>query len=90
LISLILRSASSIGAAEGIAGSDIQDLQINIQGLRDDVESLTKNERSLRDRIIPATERDLILQSSKGGAGGLDDGLQAAIVGVMNSIGQLA
>jgi nuclear pore complex protein Nup188 len=90
LISLILRSASSIGAAEGIAGSDIQDLQINVQGLRDDVASLTKNERSLRDRIVPATERDLILQSSKGGAGGLDDGLQAAIVGVMNSIGQLA
>jgi nuclear pore complex protein Nup188 len=89
LISLILRAAMSIGAAEGIAGADVQDLQMNVQALRDDVESLTKNERSLRDRIVPATERELNLQASKGSAGGHDDGLQAAIVGVMNSIGQL-
>lgn len=89
LISLILRSAGSIGAAEGIAGADVQDLNLNVQAIRDDVESLTKNERSLRDRIAPSTERELNLQTSKGGAGGHDDGLQAAIVGVMNSIGQL-
>ena len=89
LISLILRSAMSIGAAEGIAGGDVEDLQINVQTLRDDVESLTKNERSLRDRIVPATERELNLQTSQGSAGGHDDGLQAAIVGVMNSIGQM-
>ena len=89
LISLILRSASSIGAAEGIAGADVQDLQVNTQVLRDDVESLTKNERSLRDRIVPATERELNLQNSKGGAGGHDNGLQAAVVSIMSSIGQL-
>lgn len=89
LISLILRSAISIGAAEGIAGTDVQDLDVKTQALRDDVESLTKNERSLRDRIVPATERELHLQASKGGAGGHDDGLQAAIVDVMKSIGQL-
>jgi nuclear pore complex protein Nup188 len=89
LISLILRSAMSIGAAEGIVGADVQDLELNVQALRDDVESLTKNERSLRDRIVPATEREMNLQGSKGSAAGHDDGLQAAIVGVMNSIGQL-
>lgn len=89
LISLILRSAMSIGAAEGIAGADVQDLQMNVQALRDDVESLTKNERSLRDRIVPATERELSLQASKGSAGGHDDRLQAAVVSVMKSIGQM-
>jgi nuclear pore complex protein Nup188 len=89
LISLILRSSMSIGAAEGISGADVQDLQMNVQALRDDVESLTKNERSLRDRIVPATERELNLQASTGNVGGHDDGLQAAIVGVLNSIAQL-
>jgi nuclear pore complex protein Nup188 len=89
LISMILRSAMSIGAAEGISGADVQDLQMNVQALRDDVESLTKNERSLRDRIVPATERELHLQASTGNVGGHDDGLQAAIVGVLQSIKQL-
>ena len=60
-----------------------------MQALRDDVESLTKMERSLRDRIIPATERELSLQTAKGNAGGHDDGLQAAVVAVMNSIIQM-
>jgi nuclear pore complex protein Nup188 len=89
LVSLILRSTMSIGAAEGISGADVQDLQMNVQALRDDVESLTKNERSLRDRIVPATERELNLQASTGNVGGHDDGLQAAIVGVLKSIEQL-
>jgi nuclear pore complex protein Nup188 len=103
LISLITQASVSIGAAEGIAGADVQELSIvitgadgqqetrkmNIQALRDDVESLTKNERSLRDRIVPATERELILQASNGNVGGHDEGLQAAIVDVLNSIGQL-
>ena len=88
-LSLVLRSASSIGAAEGIAGGDIEELRMNVQALRDDVESLTKNERSLRDRIVPATERELALQAAKGSAGGHDDGLQAAVVGVMKSIQQM-
>lgn len=86
LLSLILRSASSIGAAEGISVTDVQDLQMDVQALRDDVESLTKNERSLRDRIVPATEKELNLQALKSSAGGYDDGLQAAIVSVMRSI----
>jgi nuclear pore complex protein Nup188 len=89
LLSLVLRSASSIGAAEGIAGGDIEELRMDVQALRDDVESLTKNERSLRDRIVPATERELALQSAKGSTGGHDDGLQAAVVGVMQSIQQM-
>jgi hypothetical protein len=62
---------------------------MNVQALRDDVESLTKNERSLRDRIVPATERELALQAAKGSTGGHDDGLQAAVVGVMKSIQQM-
>jgi nuclear pore complex protein Nup188 len=88
-ISLVLRSASSIGAAEGIAGGDIEELRMDVQTLRDDVESLTKNERSLRDRIVPATERELALQTAKGSTGGHDDGLQAAVVEVMKSIQQM-
>jgi nuclear pore complex protein Nup188 len=88
-LSLVLRSASSIGAAEGISGGDIEELRMNVQALRDDVESLTKNERSLRDRIVPATERELALQAAKGSTGGHDDGLQAAVVGVMKSIQQM-
>lgn len=88
-ISLVLRSASLIGAAEGIAAGEIEELRMNVQALRDDVESLTKMERSLRDRIIPATERELSLQTAKGNAGGHDDGLQAAVVAVMNSIIQM-
>ncbi|KAM0719574.1 hypothetical protein Q7P37_003704 [Cladosporium fusiforme] len=89
LISLILRSAISIGAAEGIVGGDVQELSLNVQALKDDVESLTKNERSLRDRIVVCTEREAALQSIKSSVGGYDDGLQAAIVGMMKSIAQL-
>lgn len=89
LISLILRAAKAIGAAEGIAGADVQDLQMNVQTLRDDFESLTKHERSLRDRISPGTERELALQNVKTAVGGHDDGLQAAVVRVLMSIGQL-
>ena len=88
-ISLVLRSASAIGAAEGIAGGDIEELRMNVQALRDDVDSLTKMERSLRDRIVPATERESALQAAKGSTGGHDNGLQAAIVEVMKSIGQM-
>lgn len=89
LISMILRSAITIGAAEGIAGGDVQELSMDVQTLKDDVESLTKNERSLRDRIAVSTEREAALQATKGSVGGYDDGLQAVVVSVMKSIEQL-
>lgn len=89
LISLILRSARAIGSAEGINGGEVQELQMDVQALKDDVASLTKNERSLRDRIAVSSEREMVLQGTKGNAGGHDDGLQAAVVAVMKSIAQM-
>lgn len=91
LISSILRSAKAMGSAEGIPGSaEVQDLDMQVHVLKEDVEALTKSERSLRDRVVPGSERELVLQQQTAGAlGGHDNGLMAAVAGVLKSIGEM-
>lgn len=86
LISKVLEAAANIGAAEGFVGSEVEPLEMDTTELTEDVANLTKNDRSLRDRITAMTEREVALQAQKG-MGGFEDGLMAAIVGVLGSIG---
>lgn len=85
LMARVLESAALIGAAEGFVGSEVEPLEMETAELREDVEALTKNERSLRDRVTAVTEREVALQAMKN-VSGHEDGLLAAVVGVLSGI----
>lgn len=87
LVAQVLRSAVALGAAEGIAAADVEELRYDVQAVRDDVEAMSKGQRGLRDRIAPATERDVELARQRVGNG--DDGLQAAVLRELSQVAAL-
>ncbi|QIW96447.1 hypothetical protein AMS68_001965 [Peltaster fructicola] len=78
-IAQILKATIGLSAADGIAVEDVQDLNYNISLIGEDLEAMTKSQRSLRDRVTPVTARELALYNDKSG-GNTDDALQGAII----------
>lgn len=74
LLSRVLESAAMIGSAEGVVGSEVQPLEMDTAGLREDVEALRGN---LRGRVVAVGEREVRLG---------DDGLVEEVMRVLRGI----
>lgn len=79
LVAQVLQASIRLGAAEGIASSDVEELKYSISNVMDDIEALTKSARSLRDRLVPSNAREAALFANKK-VGGSDNALEAAVV----------
>jgi nuclear pore complex protein Nup188 len=54
LISKIVSSSIALAAAEGVDGTEIQELKYDVQAIKEEVQKLARMQRSLADKIAPS------------------------------------
>ncbi|KAF1343732.1 nucleoporin subcomplex protein binding to Pom34-domain-containing protein [Delphinella strobiligena] len=80
LISLILERLKSVGAAAGINADEVPSLLYDRVGVKEEVETLVKGRRALRERIVPVGEREADWVKQRPGIESGDSRLEESIV----------